>query len=498
MKAKSMTILIIFFLIMQSFSLHAQAAVTCGDVNNDGVIGIIDALLTAQYYVGLIQTFAYPEAADVDGDGDIDIVDALLIAQYYVGLIDEFPAAAHQDGDVEILQSDLSRDMSPEPGPGELDAVVDGNNQFAFDCYGQIKGDTGNIFFSPVSISFAFGMCFAGANGNTETEIARTMHFTLPENNLHNAFDALELALTTEPENSDPGKGEELKLHIANSTWGQKDYYFVPEFLDILAYYYGAGMNLVDFKTDPDQCRVLINEWVSEKTENRINDLLPPGSISDLARLVLTNAIYFKANWLDPFDEADTRDGDFYLTDGSTVTVSMMNQVIITGYTEAAGEYQAVKLGYQGTRQNSMIIIMPEDGRFGSVENTLSADTFNGIVQGMSGYMVTLAMPKFEYEWESSLKSTLRSLGMVDAFIDDRADFSGINGQRDLIIHDVFHKAFIAVDEIGTEAAAATAIIIGTTSMPPSAAMTINRPFIFAIYNDDTGAILFLGRVMQP
>lgn len=496
MKTKSITCIIIFLFIVQSFFLHAQSTVNYGDVNNDGSIDIIDALLVAQYYVGLIQTFAYPEAADVDGSGDVDIVDALLIAQYYVGLISEFPAT--DKGDIEILQSDLPRDMSPEPGPGELDAVVAGNNQFAFDCYGQVKEETGNIFFSPVSISFAFAMCYAGANGNTETEIAQTMHFTLPENNLHNAFNALELALTTEPENPDPNRGEELKLHIANSTWGQKDYYFVPDFLDILAQYYGAGMNLVDFISDPEACRLLINDWVSQKTGDRIQDLLPPGSISSLARLVLTNAIYFKANWLVPFDEDETRDGDFYLLDGGSVTVPIMNQVIDTSYTEVPGEYQAVKLGYQGTKQNSMVIILPEEGRFESVENSLSSDTFNGIVQAMGRYKVTLAVPKYEYEWESPLKSTLRSLGMVDAFVDGQADFSGINGQRDLIIHDVYHKAFVAVDEIGTEAAAATAIVVGVTSVPPPAAMTINRPFIFAIYNDDTGAILFLGRVMQP
>ncbi|MBN2532787.1 MAG: hypothetical protein JXB88_07850 [Spirochaetales bacterium] len=496
MKRKSLTCVIVLLFIIQSFSLYAQTPIKYGDVNSDESIDIIDALLVAQYYVGLIQTFAFPEAADVDGSGDIDIVDALLIAQYYVGLITEFPVSAH--GDIEILQSDLERDMSPDPGPGELDEVVAGNNAFAFDCYGQVKGDTGNIFFSPVSISFAFSMCFAGANGNTETEMARTMHFTLPENNLHNAFNALELALTAEPENPDPTRGEELKLHIANSTWGQKDYYFMPDFLDILALYYGAGMNLVDFISDPEQCRLLINDWVSLKTEDRINDLLPPGSIDALTRLVLTNAIYFKANWLDPFDEDNTRDDGFYLLNGSSVTIPIMHQALITRYTGVPGEYQAVKLDYQGTKRNSMIVILPEQGRFESVENSLTRDAFNGIVQAMSRYNVTLAMPKFGYEWESSLKTILKALGMVDAFTDNQADFSGINGQRNLVITDVFHKAFVAVDEIGTEAAAATAIVVGEVSIPPSATMTINRPFIFAIYNDDTGAVLFLGRFVQP
>jgi serpin B len=494
MKKIMTTAILIFLLIIQGFSLNAQETAVAGDVNNDGDINIIDALIVAQYYVGIISTVQFPEAADVDGNGTIDIIDALLIARYYVGLITEFPAA----GGIEIVGSSMERNTSPQPGAGELEAVVDGNNEFAFDCYKLVKEEGGNVFFSPVSISFAFGMCYAGANGNTETEMARAMHFTLPENDLHNAFNALDLALTTEPENANPDNGEDLKLHIANSTWGQKDYYFVPDFLDILAYYYGAGMFTVDFKTDPEKCRLLINNWVSDKTEERINDLLPPGSITDLARLVLTNAIYFKANWLYPFKEEDTKDGRFNLLDGSTVTVPLMHRVLTTSYCEAGGQYQAIKLGYQGTRKNSMVVILPAEGQFESVENKLTNTQFKEIVHAMGRYQVTLTMPKYSFEWQKSLKSTLHSLGMLDAFNYMEADFSGINGDYDLFIHDVFHKAFVAVDEIGTEAAAATAIIVGIVSIPPTATMTIDRPFIFAIYNDDTGAILFLGRVMQP
>jgi len=256
-------------------------------------------------------------------------------------------------------------------------------------------------------------------------------------------------------------------------------------------------MNIVDFITDPDYCRLLINEWVSDQTEEKIQDLLPPGSIKSTARLVLTNAIYFKANWFKPFEEADTIDGPFFPSNGSTSTVPMMNQVLITLYAEAPGEYQAVKLAYQGTKRNSMVIIMPEQGSFESFENSLSLSTFNEIIRGMIDYQVTLSLPKFDFDWDSSLVSALQSLGMEDAFMDTRADFSGINGQQDgLYIHDVFHKAFIAVDEIGTEAAAATAVIAGYFLSPPKAVMTINRPFIFAIYNDDTGVILFLGRMV--
>jgi hypothetical protein len=321
-----------------------------GDVNNDGRIDIIDALKVARYYVGLTSDETGMDKADVDGNGRIDIIDALLIAQYYVGLITSFPAG---DG-IGIVGSSLKRDMNPQLQTGELESIVGGNNLFAFDCYGKIKDTSDNVFFSPVSISFAFGMCYAGANGNTETQIASTLHFSLPEERLHNAFNSLEITLTAE--NPDPPEyaGEDLKLRIANSTWGQKDYYFVPEFLDILALHYGASMNTVDFQANPEACRLLINDWVFDKTEEKIEDLLPPGSIDSLTRLVLTNAIYFKANWLNPFDEANTGDGIFNRLDGGTTTVPMMRQSAIMGFCEVPGEYKAVKLPYQGTKETSI------------------------------------------------------------------------------------------------------------------------------------------------
>lgn len=473
---------------------YTQSAPQPGDVNEDGSIDIIDALLTAQYYVQLPVSDFSPDAADVDADGSIDIVDALLIAQFYVGLISEFPG---QNSDIEILMSDIDRNMEPQPETGEVDSVVDGNNLFAFDCFYEIKAQDGNIFFSPISISYAFAMCYAGANENTEAEIASVMHFTLPEDRLHNAFNALEITLTSETPDPPPDAGDDLKLHIANSTWGQKNYYFVPDFLDILAYHYGAGMNLVDFIANPDHCRLLINDWVSDQTEDRINDLLPPGSIDSLTRLVLTNAIYFKANWLEPFDVADTEDGRFNLLDGSYVTVPLMYQVLETAYCQVSGEYSAVRLRYQGVKKNSMIIVLPEEGQFSAFENTFTQNKFIEIKQALREYRVHLTIPRFSYEWENSLKPVLQNLGMVDAFLENQADFSGINDDYDLHIDDVFHKSFVSVDEKGTEASAATAIVIGAPSIPEDAFMTIDRPFFFFIVNDDTGAILFFGRVVE-
>ena len=490
MKKIIFLITIFCFLIFQT----SFGAEMLGDANDNGLIDIIDALVVAQYYVGFDPVTFITANADVDGSATINIIDALLIAQYYVGLITEFPA---QSG-VEILSSNEERNLSPSPDLTELDSVVQGNNDFAFDIFGYYKDKNNNLFFSPVSVSFAFAMCSAGAQTNTETEIDTVMHFELANDRLHNAFNALEIELTTETENAPPEAGEELKIHIANSTWGQKEYYFVPDFLDILAINYGAGMNLVDFINQPEECRVLINEWVSDKTEQKINDLLPPGSINALTRLVLTNAIYFKANWRDPFDEKDTVQGSFTFLDGSTTSVPMMSQVSSLFYCEAQGEYAAIKLPYQGVKQNSMIIILPDEGNFNAFIQDFDNFQYNTILSLLRTYQVTLKMPKFEYEWVESLKAPLIEAGMVDTFDYMAADFSGINGERDLYIFDVFHKAFVSVDEKGTEAAAATAIVIGTTSVPEPATMTVDRPFLFIIQNDHTGAILFFGMVLKP
>lgn len=478
------------------FAVSAQTDIEWGNVNMDQSIDIIDALMTAQYYVGLGPQVFVPEAADVDGNGSITILDALMIAQYYVGLIDIFPV--QKVSGVELLNSALERNLDPDATAEEVRDTVAGGNRFAFECYQELKKEEENLFFSPLSIIYAFGMCYAGANGNTEAEMAEVFHIDLPEERYHNALNDIELTIISEPVNPESYMGDELKLHLANSTWGQRDYNFQTSFLDILARYYGAGLNIVDFAAEPENCRILINDWVSEHTENRINNLLPQGVITSLTRLVLTNAIYFKANWFYPFDPGNTRPANFTLPDGSTCSVDMMNQQCDTLYKEVPGQYQMVRLSYQGTKRNAMYILLPAAGQFDAVENALSSGSWTEMTSNMTRYMVTLDLPKFTFEWASSLVKALHNLGMNDAFIPGAADFSGINGEYSLFISDVLHKSFIAVDEKGTEASAATAIVFSEVSMPLSATMTINRPFFFVISNLDTGAILFMGRVMTP
>jgi serpin B len=319
----------------------------------------------------------------------------------------------------------------------------------------------------------------------------------LAQDDLHRAFNALDIELASRGEGAQGRDDKGFRLNIVNAIWGQRDYPFLTEFLDTLAENYGAGLRVLDFIKAPEESRVTINEWVSDQTEERIEDLIPQGAIDSLTRLVLTNAIYFNAAWQYPFDESDTRDGTFYLLDGSEVTVPMMHQTEDFGYAEGDG-YQVVELPYDG-RELSMVILLPRAGQFGAFEDALDAQRVAAMIHDLERRQVILTMPKFEFESEFSLSHTLAAMGMPTAF-SDSADFSGMTGNRELSISDVIHKSFVAVDEAGTEAAAATAVIMGLTALPPAEAVevSIDRPFLFLIRDIDTGSILFVGRVANP
>jgi serpin B len=487
------TILIFLFSVCLLGNLFSQASSSLGDANENGIIDIVDALVVAQYYVGITPAHINTALCDVNGDGSINIIDALLIAQYYVGIIYEFPG---QVQGVEIIKSDISRNTNPTPQEGELEELVAGNTAFALDFYRMIADSDDNIIFSPYSISVAFAMCYAGAKSQTATEIADILHFTLGQSALHNAFNALDLELA-KPGTSVPSgsTGDQFVLKITNSIWGQRGYPFLQDFLDTLAVNYGAGLNVLDFQANPESCRITINDWVSDQTEEKINDLLPPGSIDELTRLVLTNAIYFKGSWAEKFDPADTVPETFTLLDGTTTTVQMMKQSLRASANEVAGEYTVAAIPYYGGKA-SMIIILPETGRFTAIESSLTQETITAMINSISTSTLTLSMPKFSFKWGKSIKEVLMNLGMQQSF-SANADFTGITEAERLMIGDVIHKAIISVDEEGTEAAAATAIIM-PPSAPPPLTMTINRPFIFLIRESVTGTILFAGRVLEP
>ena len=406
-------------------------------------------------------------------------------------------ACAGQPAAAEVAQSDKPRDTSPAVGKDDVEVLVKGNNAFSFNLYHRLAQKGDNLFFSPFSISQALAMTYAGARGETEKAMAQALSFTLPQDRLHPAFNSLDLQLKQRGQGAKGKDGKGFTLNIVNALWGQKGFDFLPAFLDTLAQNYGAGLRLVDFINQTEASRLTINNWVSDQTEGRIKDLIPPGVLNQMTRLVLTNAIYFNAAWQYPFDKNATSDGVFHLLDGKNITVPMMHQTRSFNYTEGT-DYQAVELPYGGG-ELSMVILLPKGGHFNTFGEKLDATRVQQIIRQMAHREVALTMPRFTYQSSFSLKGALSDLGMGVAFDPASADFSGIDGRRDLFIQDALHKAFVAVDEAGTEAAAATAVIIGLTSVPQRPVeMKVSRPFIFLIRDIPTDSTIFIGRVLNP
>ncbi len=399
----------------------------------------------------------------------------------------------------ETLQSEKTRINSPEVSKSALSDLTDGNGAFAFDLYQQLKNRAGNLFYSPYSISTALAMAYAGASGTTVEQMAGALHFELPQDKLHPAFNWLESELAKRGEGAEGKDDGGFRLNMVNAIWGQKGYEFKVAFLDTLAENYGAGLRILDFIEEPEKSRITINDWVSEQTEERIQDLIAPGGVTPLTRLVLTNAIYFNVAWESKFTEEATEVLPFYLLDGESVTVPMMRQTESFGYAEG-DNYQAVELPYDG-KELSMVILLPSEDRYTEFENALDYEQADRIMDKLDDRRVRLTMPKFEFESEFSLKQALSALGMAEAF-SGRADFSGMTGNNDLFIGDVIHKAFVLVEEGGTEAAAATAVTMVMSAPGPKpeepVIVTVDRPFIFLIRDIETGAILFIGRVVNP
>lgn len=394
----------------------------------------------------------------------------------------------------QILHSETVRETSPDMTAADLAQLLAGNSAFAFDLYQNLRDRRGNLFFSPYSISAALAMTYAGARAETERQMAETLHFTLAQERLHPAFNALDRKLVSVNEDQD---ADAFRLHIVNALWGQTGYVFLAEYLDLLAEHYGAGLRLLDFARDPEASREVINDWVSDETEEKIRDLIPQGGITRETTLSLTNAIYFKAYWSRPFAAAITHAAEFSTLDAGQVTVPMMAMQEPAPLSHAQGRgYQAVALPYKGGEM-SMLVIVPDAGRFDAFESMLDAECVEEILSELEPKRVSLRMPKFRYELAFALAETLAAMGMPDAF--GRADFSGMDGTRTLFIGDVFHKAFVAVDEAGTEAAAATAVVMTRSAMPIfDIELTVDRPFIFAIRDQESGSILFAGRVENP
>jgi serpin B len=402
------------------------------------------------------------------------------------------------------VMSEFVREMNPTVASTDLDALVDGNSTFAWNLYKQvIKEEKGNVFFSPYSISSAFAMVSAGAKGKTATEMANTMSFVLPQSSLHKAFNGLDQELALRCKNGLDSNGDPLKLNIANALWGERSETFIPDFLKLLAVNYGAGTHQMNFMGAPEESRKEINDWVAEQTNQKIKDLLTPGAINDYTRLVLTNAIYFNAAWSQKFDPDSTKDDDFKLIDGKVIKVPLMRRAprmggTLDGLFVSNDTYQIAAIPYSGN-ELSLLVILPNEGKFYEVEKALDVPKIKEMITGLYSTLLMVELPKLELDKELNLKKILREMGMSYAFDSSRADFTGMSNSSGLCIDGAIHKAYVKMNEEGTEAAAATGIsVAGGLGGPSIVDFIVNRPYIFLISDDVTGSILFLGRVMNP
>jgi serpin B len=409
------------------------------------------------------------------------------------------PTAGAAGGDV--LRSAVPYDPNPVVSDADYQAFLAGTNQFGLDLFAELAPNEGNLFFSPLSTAYALAMTYAGARGNTATQMSAVLHSTLPDATYHAAYNRLsrELGARNVAPHQTSWDGEKsVKLALINSAWAQRDYAFVPAYLDALSQNYDAGLRLVDFIADSSAARATINQWVSDQTANRIVDLLPPDALDASSRLVLVNALYFYGSWDYTFAPELTRDGTFRTLDGRDVTVPMMHDLRSALYGEGP-DYQLLSLPYDG-RALEMLILLPADGAFESVRSTLTqtslaqayaAATWNSEIQ--------TTLPKFRFVWGTkALRQPLEALGMTDAFVYPIADFAGIEPKRELYLDDVYHQAFVGIDERGTEAAAASAASMRAGGVPDQPVVfEANRPFFFFI-RDTSGALLFVGQLADP
>ena len=382
------------------------------------------------------------------------------------------------------------------------DRIVKGNTKFAFDLYAQLKTEEGNLFFSPYSISTALAMTYAGAKNETAEQMAKTLGFwhcpnfpseplTMPEIPFHPAYGRLINRLNT------LGQKGNYQLSIANALWGQNDYSFLNSFVELNKTHYHAGLENVDFVKETEKTRQKINQWVEDKTNKKIKNLIPQGALDAMTRLVLTNAIYFKGDWALQFDTAETKDEDFYISADKTVNTPLMHQKekFTYGQTETL---QMLKFVYKGDDLSMLVLLAKEKDGLAGLEKQLTAKNLIQWQKRMYKREVRVFLPKFKMTSQFGLSDTLAKMGIPDAF-GKAADFSGMTGGKDLFISNVIHKAFVEVNEEGTEAAAATGVTMSLTSMPaPPPVFRADHPFVFIIQDNNTNSILFIGRVVDP
>lgn len=383
---------------------------------------------------------------------------------------------------------------------GALEAeksVVEANNRFAFDLYSKLRTDPHyyerNLFYSPISMSSALAITYEGARGTTADEIQAAFHFPMDAVTRREGFASLYAGMNQQQ--------NQYVLHIANALWAEKTYAFLPDYTRTGKQYYNANVTNLDFITKPEESRVTINRWVEDQTNSKIRDLIPSGTIDPLTRLVITNAVYFYGTWVKQFDKNLTVEAEFMVAPGKLTRVQMMERSdadSIFNYTET-DSLQVLEMEYtHGTgKALSMIAILPKGNNLAVVEESLSLQNLSEWRSQFERTRVNVYFPKIKLETKYSMADTLAAMGMPTAFT-TAADFSGMDGTRNLQISDVIHQAYVDVNEEGTEAAAATAVVIKLTSIEVVPEFRADHPFVFLIQDTETGNILFIGRIMNP
>jgi serine protease inhibitor len=380
-------------------------------------------------------------------------------------------------------------------GETVMTEVVQGNNQFALDLHARLRQQPGNLFYSPASISIALGMTYAGARGETAQQMAKVLHFPGARDKLHEEFAALHRSL-----NPAPGS-RAYRLSIANRLWGQAAYHFLPDFLALTRESYEAELAEVDFRRDPEGARQKINSWVAERTEGRIKDLIPEGVLDPLSRLVLTNAIYFKGDWSRPFAKSATHEEPFHVSSDKTTRVPLMHKQDEFRFRAGDG-LKVLELPYGKGELSSYVLLPDQIDGLPAIEAKLSLQNLDRWIGELHRQKVIVYLPKFQVTSQFSMRDVLQAMGMTLAFDQERADFTGISTQEPLYISAVIHKAFVDVNEEGTEAAAATGVVVAARAaaiLPQQPAVfRADHPFLFLIRDNKSGSILFVGRVQNP
>jgi len=376
-------------------------------------------------------------------------------------------------------------------------AAIEGNTQFALDMYARLKATPGNLFFSPYSLSTALAMTSAGARGGTAQQMAGALHLAIDSEDAHAGFGALLARING---GDRPGPRPET-LDSANALWLRAGEAFLPEFTGTVRTRYGAGLFPLDFAADPDAARETINAWVAEQTRGKIRELVGPGVLRRETSVVITNAVYFRAAWKSPFHESRTRKNTtFHAPGGRDTTVPMMAQTGSYLYLDG-GTFQAVELPYEGDRLAMVVVLPRKNDGLGGLEASLTAANLSGWIKRLADCRVSLEMPRFTLAEGFDARDALVAQGMADAFDPALADFSGMTGRRDQFLSAVLHKAFVDLNEAGTEAAAATGAMMGMTmavAKAPPVPFRADRPFVFFIRDRATGSVLFLGRCVDP